>query len=57
MVVQTSPRSLIIMEEEDPQPPVRRQPPSAFREGKELEWPLLDFEPFVLMARDALENG
>ncbi len=41
---------------EDPQPLVPRQPPPAFREGMELEWPLVNLEPFVFVARAALER-
>ncbi len=40
----------------DPQPLVPRQPPPAFREGMELEWPLVNLEPFVFVARSALER-
>lgn len=41
---------------EDPQPLVPRQPPLAFREGMELEWPLVNLEPFLFAARSALER-
>ena len=41
---------------EDPRPLVPRQPPIAFREGHELEWPLVNLEPFLFVARSALER-
>lgn len=41
---------------EDPRPLSPRQPPPAFREGMELEWPLVQLEPFVFVARSALER-
>lgn len=41
---------------EDPQPLVPRQPPPDFREGMELEWPLVNLEPFIFVARGALER-
>ena len=41
---------------EDSQPLVPRQPPPDFREGMELEWPLVNLEPFVFVARGALER-
>jgi protein ImuB len=41
---------------EDPRPLVPRQPPPAFREGMELEWPLVSLEPFLFMARAALDR-
>ncbi len=41
---------------EDPRPLVARQPPPDFREGTELEWPLVNLEPFVFVARAALER-
>ena len=40
----------------DPEPLVPRRPPAAFREGMELEWPLVNLEPFVFVARGALER-
>ncbi len=40
----------------DPEPLVPRHPPPAFREGMELEWPLVNLEPFVFVARGALER-
>ena len=41
---------------EDPQPLVPRQPPPDIREGMELEWALVNLEPFVFVARSALER-
>lgn len=41
---------------EDPRPLVPRQPPPAFREGMELEWPLVNLEPFLFVARAALDR-
>ncbi len=40
----------------DPQPLVPRQVPPVFREGMELEWPLVNLEPFLFVARSALER-
>ncbi|MCP4662927.1 MAG: hypothetical protein GY856_46640, partial [bacterium] len=40
----------------DPQPLVPRQPPPSFGEGMELEWPLVNLEPFLFAARAALER-
>lgn len=40
----------------DPQPLVPRQPPPTFREGLELEWPLVNLEPFLFMAQAALDR-
>lgn len=40
----------------DPQPLVPRQVPPTFQEGMELEWPLVNLEPFVFVARSALER-
>lgn len=40
----------------DPNPLIPRQVPPAFREGLELEWPLVNLEPFVFVARGALER-
>ncbi len=40
----------------DPQPLLPRQPPPDFREGLELEWPLVALEPFLFVARPALER-
>ncbi|MCG8459957.1 MAG: hypothetical protein MI919_27055, partial [Holophagales bacterium] len=41
---------------EDPRPLVPRTPPPTFREGMELEWPLVSLEPFLFLARAALER-
>ena len=41
---------------EDPRPLTPRQPPPSFSEGMELEWPLVNVEPFVFVARSALER-
>ena len=38
----------------DPHPLVPYQPPPAFAEGMELEWPLVTLEPFLFVARAAL---
>ena len=40
----------------EPQPLLPRQPPPDFREGLELEWPLVALEPFLFVARPALER-
>ncbi len=40
----------------DPEPLMPRHPPPVFREGMELEWPLVNLEPFVFVARGALER-
>ncbi len=40
----------------DPEPLVPRHPPPTFSEGMELEWPLVNLEPFVFVARGALER-
>ncbi|MEM7584709.1 MAG: DNA polymerase Y family protein [Acidobacteriota bacterium] len=40
----------------DPEPLMPRHPPPVFREGMELEWPLVNLEPFVFVARAALER-
>ncbi|MCP3956453.1 MAG: DNA polymerase Y family protein [bacterium] len=40
----------------DPEPLMPRHPPPAFAEGMELEWPLVNLEPFVFVARGALER-
>lgn len=40
----------------DPQPLVPRMPPPEFREGLELEWPLVALEPFLFASRAALER-
>lgn len=39
---------------EDPRPLVPREPPPTFREGMELEWPLVSLEPFLFVAHAAL---
>lgn len=41
---------------EDPRPLVPRQPPPNFCEGMELEWPLVQLEPFLFVAQAALER-
>jgi protein ImuB len=40
----------------DPHPLVPHQPVSDFREGMSLEWPLVSLEPFLFIARTALER-
>jgi protein ImuB len=40
----------------DPRPLVARQPPPELREGVSLEWPLVALEPFLFLARGALER-
>ncbi len=40
----------------DPNPLVPRQPPRVLCEGLELEWPLVQAEPFLFVARAALER-
>jgi len=40
----------------DPQPLVPRLPPPDFREGMELEWPLVALEPFLFVARATLDR-
>lgn len=40
----------------DPEPLIPRHPPPTFSEGMELEWPLVNLEPFVFIARAALER-
>jgi protein ImuB len=40
----------------DPRPLTPRHPAPAFREGMELEWPLVALEPFLFVARAALER-
>ncbi len=40
----------------DNRPLVPRQPQPSFREGMELEWPLVNLEPFLFVARAALER-
>lgn len=41
---------------EDPRPLVVRQPPPDFREGLDLEWPLVALEPFLFVGRATLER-
>lgn len=41
---------------EDPTPLVPRTPPPTFREGMELDWPLVSLEPFLFVARAALDR-
>jgi protein ImuB len=40
----------------DARPIIPRVPPPQFREGMELEWPLVALEPFLFVARAALER-
>lgn len=40
----------------DPHPLVPYQPPPTFSEGMEIEWPLVALEPFLFVARAALER-
>jgi protein ImuB len=40
----------------DPRPLAPREPPRDFREGLELEWPLATLEPFLFLARAALDR-
>ena len=40
----------------DPHPLTPYQPPPTFEEGMELEWPLVALEPFLFIARAALER-
>jgi protein ImuB len=40
----------------DPRPLAPRQPPPAFHEGMDLEWPLVAIEPFLFVGRAALER-
>jgi protein ImuB len=40
----------------DPRPLIPRALPSEFREGMELEWPLVALEPFVFIANAALDR-
>ena len=41
---------------EDPRPLIPRTPPPVFEEGMELEWPLVNLEPFLFVAHAALER-
>lgn len=45
-----------IAQGEDPCPLVPRDPPPTFQEGMELEWPLVNLEPFLFVALAALER-
>lgn len=40
----------------DPRPLVPREPPPTLREGTNLDWPLLQVEPFLFVARAALDR-
>jgi len=40
----------------DPRPLMPSQPPAAFHEGMDLEWPLVALEPFLFVGRAALER-
>lgn len=40
----------------DPRPLVAREPPLDLREGMSLEWPLVAIEPFLFLARAALDR-
>ena len=40
----------------DPHPLIPHTPPATFDEGMELEWPLTSLEPFLFIARAALER-
>ena len=40
----------------DPQPLIPRMLPPEFREGMELEWPLVALEPFIFIANAALDR-
>ena len=40
----------------DPRPLAPREPPRELREGMELEWPLTTLEPFLFLARAALDR-
>ena len=40
----------------DPRPLAPREPPREFREGLELEWPLATLEPFLFLARAAIDR-
>lgn len=41
---------------EDPAPLLPRSPPPTFREGMQLDWPLVSLEPFLFVAQAALER-
>ena len=40
----------------DPNPLIARKPPQVFREGMTLEWPIVNLEAFLFIARTALER-
>lgn len=40
----------------DPRPLLPREPPPDFHEGSDLEWPLATLEPFLFLARAALDR-
>jgi protein ImuB len=40
----------------DVSPLIPRQPPPVFEEGMDLEWPLVELEPFLFAARGALDR-
>ncbi len=40
----------------DPQPLVPYQPPDIFSEGMDLDWPLVSLEPFLFVARTAIDR-
>ncbi len=40
----------------DPRPLMPSQPPAAFHEGMDLEWPLVALEPFLFVGRASLER-
>jgi protein ImuB len=40
----------------DPTPLIPRQPPPLFREGSDLEWPIVSIEPFLFVANAALDR-
>ena len=49
-------RLLVTARGEDAQPLTPWRPPPSFREGMDLEWPLVALEPFLFVARAALER-
>lgn len=40
----------------DPEPLIPKQPPPDFREGMDLEWPIVTLEPFIFVANAALDR-
>lgn len=40
----------------DPRPLIPREPPATLEEGTDLEWPLVELEPFLFVGRAALER-